>query len=88
MPLSRHLLGAASKIVDHVGMTQLTGKVEQLLEDARAIATERGHELVGTEHVLLAMTRQSDESLARRLLNEAGVTEDLQARVESVIGSA
>jgi Clp amino terminal domain, pathogenicity island component len=33
------------------------------------------------------MTRQSDDSLARRLLDEAGATDDLRARVERVIGA-
>ncbi len=67
-------------------MTELSGQVEQLLSDASQIAAARGHALVGTEHLLLAMTRQTDDSFARRLLDEAGVTETLRSRVESVIG--
>ncbi|HJX46499.1 MAG TPA: Clp protease N-terminal domain-containing protein [Gaiellaceae bacterium] len=67
-------------------MAQLTGPVEQLLQAAQEIAAVRGHGFVGTEHVLLAMTRQSDGSFARRLLDEAGVTETLRTRIESVIG--
>jgi hypothetical protein len=42
--------------------------------------------IVGTEHVLLAMTRQTDDSFARRLLDEAGATEAVRTRIESVIG--
>ncbi len=42
--------------------------------------------MVGTEHLLLAMTRQTDDSFARRLLDEAGVTETLRSRIESAIG--
>jgi ATP-dependent Clp protease ATP-binding subunit ClpA len=67
-------------------MAELTGPVEQLLEEAEQIAAARGHGFVGTEHVLLAMTRQSDDSFARRLLDEAGVTHTLRSRIESVIG--
>jgi ATP-dependent Clp protease ATP-binding subunit ClpA len=45
-------------------MAELTGPVEQLLSDAAEIAATRGHALVGTEHVLLAMTRQTEDSFA------------------------
>jgi ATP-dependent Clp protease ATP-binding subunit ClpC len=68
-------------------MTQLTGKVEELLREAGVIAEARGHAFVGTEHVLLAMTRQSEDSFARRLLDEVGATSDLRARIEDVIGA-
>jgi ATP-dependent Clp protease ATP-binding subunit ClpA len=68
------------------GMTQLSGKVDELLRDAGAIAEARGHAIVGTEHVLLAMTRQTEDSFARRLLDEVGATDDLRSRIESVIG--
>jgi len=71
---------------DHSAMTQLSGKVQELLRDADAIAKARGHAIVGTEHVLLAMTRQSKDSLARRVLDEAGATDDLRSRIEAVIG--
>jgi hypothetical protein len=68
------------------GMTQLSGKVDELLRDAGVIAEARGHAIVGTEHVLLAMTRQPEDSFARRLLDEVGATDDLRSRIESVIG--
>ena len=67
-------------------MAELTGQVEQLLKDAAEIAVVRGHAFVGTEHVLLAMTRQTKDSFARRLRDEAGVTEALRSRIESVNG--
>ena len=67
-------------------MTQLSGQVEQLLSDAAAIAVARGHAFVGTEHLLLAMTRQSADSFVRRLLDDAGATEALRSRIESAIG--
>jgi ATP-dependent Clp protease ATP-binding subunit ClpA len=67
-------------------MTELSGKVEELLREARELAANRGHEVVGTEHLLLAMTRQSDDSFARRLLDEVGATELLRSRLEAVIG--
>jgi streptomycin 6-kinase len=36
-------------------------------------------------HVLLAMTRQSDDAFARRLLDEVGATEALRTRIEAII---
>jgi len=42
--------------------------------------------MVGTEHLLLAMTRQSEDSFARRLLDEVGATEPLRTRIEGAIG--
>ena len=67
-------------------MAQLDQMVEELLKDANAIADVRGHAFVGTEHLLLAMTRQSDGSFARRLLDEVGATDALRARIEDAIG--
>jgi len=64
----------------------MSGQVEELLRNASEIAEDRGHMFVGTEHVLLAMTRQTDDSFARRLLDEAGATEAVRSRIESVIG--
>jgi ATP-dependent Clp protease ATP-binding subunit ClpA len=67
-------------------MAQLNQMVEELLKDANAIADRRGHAIVGTEHLLLAMTCQSDGSFARRLLDEVGATDALRARIEDAIG--
>jgi ATP-dependent Clp protease ATP-binding subunit ClpA len=59
---------------------------EHVLRNAAEPAAERGHGLVGTEHVLLALTRLSDDSLAHRLLDDLGVTESVRTRVEAAIG--
>jgi len=68
-------------------MAELSGSVEALLHQARELADARGHALAGTEHLLLAMTRQSTDSFARRLLDEVGATEPLRARIEGTIGA-
>lgn len=68
-------------------MSQLTVLAKALLDEAQEIATTRGHGFVGTEHILLAMTRQSSDSFARRALDEAGATETVRSHIESVIGS-
>jgi ATP-dependent Clp protease ATP-binding subunit ClpA len=67
-------------------MAELSGKVEELLHQAHELAATRGHAVVGTEHLLLAMTRQSEDSFARRLLDEVGATEPLRSRIEAAIG--
>ena len=67
-------------------VSEMSGQVEELLRNAAEIAETRGHLFVGTEHVLLAMTRLPDDSFARRLLDEVGATDALRARIESVIG--
>jgi ATP-dependent Clp protease ATP-binding subunit ClpA len=66
-------------------MAELTGSVEALLDQARELADARGHAFAGTEHLLLAMTRQSTDSFARRLLDEVGATESLRTRIEGAI---
>jgi ATP-dependent Clp protease ATP-binding subunit ClpA len=67
-------------------MAEMSGQVEELLRSASEIAETRGHLFVGTEHVLLVMTRQSDDSFARRLLDEAGATDSVRSRIESILG--
>jgi ATP-dependent Clp protease ATP-binding subunit ClpA len=67
-------------------MVELSGQLEELLRLARELAATRGHTVVGTEHVLLAMTRQSEDSFARRLLDEVGATQPLRSRIEAAIG--
>jgi ATP-dependent Clp protease ATP-binding subunit ClpA len=67
-------------------MAELSGQLEELLRQARQLAATRGHTVVGTEHVLLAMTRQSEDSFARRLLDEVGATRELRSRIQAVIG--
>jgi ATP-dependent Clp protease ATP-binding subunit ClpA len=67
-------------------MTELSGKVEELLREARELAAARGHAIVGTEHLLLAMISQSEDSFARRLLDEVGATDPLRSRIEKALG--
>ena len=67
-------------------MAQLSGQVEAMLRDAAQIAAARGHAFIGTEHLLLAMTRQTTDSFARRLLDKAGVTDQIRSEIESIVG--
>jgi ATP-dependent Clp protease ATP-binding subunit ClpA len=67
-------------------MTPRSGQVEELLREAERLAAIRGHAVVGTEHLLLAMTRQSEDAFARRLLDEVGATDVVRSRIEAAIG--
>jgi ATP-dependent Clp protease ATP-binding subunit ClpA len=69
-----------------IRQTRLSGSVEELLTEAQRLAAVRGHPIVGTEHLLLAMTGQSTDTVARRLLDEVGVTAQLRTRIEAAIG--
>lgn len=71
---------------DDPTMTELSGRIEELLTEARRLAEVRGHSIVGTEHLLLAMTQQSTDAFARRLLDEVGATDSLRSRIEAAIG--
>lgn len=51
-----------------------SGPAKQALRDALAVALEFGHNYIGTEHLLLALYRNSD-SLAARILTSAGALE-------------
>lgn len=66
---------------------QYSGQVERVLRDADEIAASRGHAFIGTEHLLLALTRTDDGSFARRLLDDLAVTDAMRQRIEDVIGS-
>jgi len=83
------LVGQALNLNSHDWpMTELSGNVEELLAEAQEIARVRGHAVVGTEHLLLAMTRQSNDEFARRLLDEMHLTESLRSHIEALIGDA
>ena len=48
-------------------MAERTGSVDELLNQARELADAGGHALAGTQHLLLAMTRQSTDSAGELL---------------------
>lgn len=48
-------------------------RLKAVLEDAHGIAFQRGSELVGTEHVLLALFYES-EGMASQVMKDLGLT--------------
>ena len=63
-----------------------SGPVDRVVEQARQLAAARGHGIVGTDHLLLALVQGGEGSFARRLLDELGVNETIRARIEAAIG--
>lgn len=53
-------------------LSNLSDEAQALIEDARSVAAGRGHYVVGTEHLMLALLK-SHESKAAEALNEIGV---------------
>jgi len=62
-----------------------SGPARRVLRDALAVALEFGHNYIGTEHLLLALYRNSD-SLAAHILRQAGASESTaRAHVEDML---
>jgi ATP-dependent Clp protease ATP-binding subunit ClpC len=70
-----------------MGERSYTRMAENALAVAGELAERRGHRLIGTEHLLLALALTNGGSFARRLLDELAVTDEIRRRVEDAIGS-
>lgn len=63
-----------------------TPRVERTLERAGIEATRRGHDYLGTEHLLLAVIADPD-GIAGRVLRDLGVDEVAAQRVREIMDS-
>ena len=63
----------------------LSKKSEALLEGARDEARRLGHRYVGTEHVLLAVSREEDSKVSEILIELGLEPEVLQSQVDAFI---
>jgi ATP-dependent Clp protease ATP-binding subunit ClpC len=63
-----------------------TPRVKQTMERAGQEATSRGHDYIGTEHLLLALLADPG-GIAGRVLQELGVSELATQRVQEVMES-
>ena len=64
----------------------LTPRMRRTIQNAARIAEERGHDWLGTEHVLLALLDDSD-GIAGSAIRRLGFEPALREAVESVLGS-
>lgn len=64
---------------------KLTPRAEHVLMLAAADAKARGHDYVGTEHILMGMLREN-EGLAAAMLESLGVAEKLPMLMDLAIG--
>lgn len=67
-------------------MGEMTPRMQRVLEQARAEATTRGHEYLGTEHVLLALLAD-ERGVAGRVLCAHTDRAELRAAVERILAS-
>jgi ATP-dependent Clp protease ATP-binding subunit ClpC len=67
-------------------MKKQTPRVTQILHRAELVGDEWGHDFVGTEHLLLAITQDRD-GIASRVLSDLGVSEEAARRVRAIIES-
>jgi ATP-dependent Clp protease ATP-binding subunit ClpA len=63
-----------------------TPRVKKTLERAGREATSRGHDHLGTEHLLLALIADPD-GIAGRVLHELGVAEAAAEQVRRIVDS-
>jgi ATP-dependent Clp protease ATP-binding subunit ClpA len=61
-----------------------TPRVKQIIERAGREATSRGHDHLGTEHLLLALLADPG-GIATRVLRELGVAETAAQRVQEIM---
>lgn len=62
----------------------MTPRVEQILNEASVIADGFGHDYVGTEHLLLALTRHED-GIGGQVLRDIGAVDRIEAAVADVL---
>jgi len=67
-------------------MCEMTPRTKRVLEAARREAASRGHEYLGTEHLLLALLHD-ERGVAGRVLSAHTDRDELRAAVEQILGS-
>jgi ATP-dependent Clp protease ATP-binding subunit ClpC len=67
-------------------MCEMTPRMQRVLEQARTEARTRGHDYLGTEHVLLALLGD-ERGVAGRVLSAHTDRQQLSAAVERILGS-
>ncbi|MBQ2272830.1 MAG: ATP-dependent Clp protease ATP-binding subunit, partial [Clostridia bacterium] len=88
--------GLVSRIAESIGTGRpsmvsgqdMTPRMKKILEQSYAEARQLGHNIIGTEHLLLALLRESD-CKAVELLNEEGAdVKSLASRIPELLGMA
>lgn len=63
-----------------------TPPTRDLIRRAQALADEMGHGLMGSEHLLLAMTEANDSVAAHRILRETGAFPAVKQYLDEMFG--
>ena len=69
-----------------LGQLPLSPRAKRALEMAAQSATEFGHEVIGTEHLLLGLLKESDGIAGRALANLGVVVDEVRHLVREIIG--
>jgi ATP-dependent Clp protease ATP-binding subunit ClpC len=67
-------------------MLKRTPRVDRTIQRAESIAQSYGHDFIGTEHLLLALSHDRD-GIAGRVLSDLGVSHEVEERVRAIIAS-
>ena len=60
--------------------------MERIVEAAEAEASTRGHDYLGTEHLLISLASDRD-GIAGRVLEELGVADEAISRIREIMDS-
>lgn len=67
---------------------KFTKKAQEVLEISNEIAMELGHSYIGTEHLLYALSKESD-GVAGRVLENQGITQEaILSKIEELVGTS
>ena len=67
-------------------MAEPTPPTRDLITRAMAIADEMGHGLMGSEHLLLAITEANESVAAHRILRETGALPAVRRYLDEMFG--
>ncbi|MCL2015297.1 MAG: ATP-dependent Clp protease ATP-binding subunit [Defluviitaleaceae bacterium] len=64
----------------------LTEKAKQAIENAQHVAVMIGHDYVGTEHLLLGLSRVTDGVAAKALMNQGCSAQEVEGQIHELLG--
>ncbi|MEK7433992.1 MAG: Clp protease N-terminal domain-containing protein [Cyanobacteriota bacterium] len=82
-----HPNDSANILPEHYSPKYLTGLAKSVLEDAKEETIRQGHIFIGTEQILLSLTKEKFDCLPKKLLNRQQINEkSLRVEIHKLIG--
>lgn len=75
-----------AEIAAKLPLTMLTRRSRNIIHEAAKEAEQRGHNYIGTEHILLSLTADKI-GVGGRVLHELGVTELIREKIQAYLSS-